>query len=150
MSTTEQTLQPLVNGDRMSRDEFLRRWDALPHLQFAELLEGVVYVPPPLIYSHGAPDAGVTAWLVPYTAFTPGCRASSNVAYLMREDAPQPDCSQRIFPEFGGQSGMERGLGSGAPELIVEVVLSSIARDLGPKLRLYRAAGVLEYITVSV
>ena len=43
---------------------------------------------------------------------------------------------------------MHRGLGQGAPELIVEVAVSSAARDLGPKLRLYGAAGVQEYINV--
>ncbi len=40
------------------------------------------------------------------------------------------------------------GLRERGPELIVEVSLSSASYDLGPKLRLYRSAGVLEYITV--
>ena len=61
-----------------------------------------------------------------------------------------PDCSVRILPEYGGQSDVEVDYGSGAPELAVEVALSNAARDLGPKLRLYRAAGVQEYITVLV
>jgi Uma2 family endonuclease len=83
-----------------------------------------------------------------YAGFTPGCETGANATWLMLEDAPQPDVYLRILPEYGGQSSEERGLGSGAPELVVEVALSSSARDLGPKLRLYRAAGVQEYVSV--
>lgn len=35
---------------------------------------------------------------------------------------------------------------SGAPELIVEVAVSSYARDFGAKKRLYQRMGVLEYV----
>jgi hypothetical protein len=31
-------------GDVLTRDEFERRWHAMPHLKKAELLEGVVYM----------------------------------------------------------------------------------------------------------
>ena len=148
MSIAKQISQPLVNGERLSRDEFLRRWEALPDLKFAELLEGVVYVPSPVSFAHGDHDATVTLWLRYYAGFTPACKASTSVTWLMLEDAPQPDCSLRILPEYRGQSTVDRDYGSGAPELAVEVALSSAARDLGPKLRLYRAAGVQEYITV--
>jgi len=148
MSTAKHLSQPLVSGARLSREEFLRRWEALPEVKFAELLEGVVYMPSPLSVSHGDLDSVVNFWLCYYSAFTPGCRVSSNATWLMLEDAPQPDCCLRILPEYGGQSSVKRKLGGGAPELAVEVALSSAARDLGPKLRLYRAAGVQEYITV--
>jgi len=150
MSTAEKLSEPLASGERLSRDEFLRRWEALPELKFAELLEGVVYMPSPVTLSHGDRDNLVHWWLGHYAASTPGCKASSNVTWLMLEDAPQPDCTLRILPECGGQSSAQRGYGRGAPELIVEVALSSASRDLGPKLRLYRAAGVREYITVLV
>src|SRR5262249_26197156 len=148
MSTAERIGPPLVSGEKLDRDEFLRRWDALPELKLAELLEGEVYLPSPLSTSHGAHDNLVSWWLRHYAIFTPGCSAYNQSTWLMLRDAPQPDCCLRILPEYGGQSSSERGLGSGAPELIVEVALSSAARDLGPKLRIYRAAGVLEYITV--
>ncbi len=148
ISTAEQVSQPLVAGERLTRDEFLRRWEALPDRKFAELLEGVVYVPSPLSLSHGKQDAAVAHWLTHYAAFTPGCDTGIDATWLMLEDAPQPDCFLQILPEYGGQSGVKRDYGLGAPELAVEVALSSAARDLGPKLRLYRAAGVQEYITV--
>ena len=64
------------------------------------------------------------------------------------ESAPQPDLSIRLLPEFGRQSGVEGKLGSGAQEFIAEVVLSSRAYDLGPKLKLYEREGVREYLAV--
>jgi hypothetical protein len=39
---------PLENGDRLTRPEFERRYEAMSHLKKAELIEGVVYVPPPV------------------------------------------------------------------------------------------------------
>ena len=148
MSIAERVSQPLVSGERLSREEFLCRWEALPNLKMAELLEGVVYLPSPLGIAHGSQDSLANYWLTHYSVFTPGCETGSNVTWLMLEDAPQPDCFLRIQPEYGGQSGVERGLGKGAPELAVEVSHSSASYDLGPKFRLYRVAGVQEYITV--
>jgi Uma2 family endonuclease len=150
MSTAEQISQPLVSGEKLSREEFLRRWEALPDVKFAELLEGVVYMPSPLTRTHGSKDNAATFWLAYYAGFTPGCDATNQETWLMLRDAPQPDCCLFIKPEYGGQSSVERGYGSGAPELIVEVAVSSAARDLGPKLRLYLQAGVQEYINVLV
>jgi len=146
--STAKVSQPLATGERLTRDEFLRRWEELPDLKCAELLEGVVYVPSPLTVSHGAQDNVVSVWLGYYAGFTPVCQAGNQATWLMLEDAPQPDIYLRILAEYGGQSRTERGFGSGAPELVVEVAVSSAARDLGPKLRLYRQAGVREYITV--
>ena len=38
----------LSPGDRMSRDEFLARWEQMPSLKRAELIDGVVYMPSPV------------------------------------------------------------------------------------------------------
>ncbi len=148
MSLTAPIVPLLAAGEKVSREEFLRRWEALPQLKRAELLEGVVYLPSPMTVTHGSNEGLVTYWSMHYSVHTPGCEAGTNATWLMLEDAPQPDCYLRIRPDYGGQSGLERGLGKGAPELVVEVSLSSASYDLGPKLRLYRSAGVLEYITV--
>jgi len=43
---------------------------------------------------------------------------------------------------------VEGNRATGAPELIVEISGSSLSRDLGVKLDLYRRAGVREYLTV--
>ena len=39
---------PLEPGDRLTRDEFERRYQAMPALGKAELIEGVVYMPSPV------------------------------------------------------------------------------------------------------
>ncbi len=39
------SVPPLENGDRLTRPEFERRYDAMPGLKKAELIEGVVYLP---------------------------------------------------------------------------------------------------------
>jgi hypothetical protein len=36
---------PLRDGDRLTSGEFLRRWEAMPDLKHAELIDGVVYRP---------------------------------------------------------------------------------------------------------
>jgi hypothetical protein len=37
-----------VRARRASRDEFLRRWELLPNLKRAELLDGIVYMGSPV------------------------------------------------------------------------------------------------------
>ena len=52
----ESIIPPLEPGDRLSRAEFERRYDAMPNLKKAELIEGVVYMPSPVrVRRHGAP-----------------------------------------------------------------------------------------------
>ncbi len=65
-SVTQQKVPPLENGDRLSRDEFERRYDAMPGLKKAELIEGVVYMPSPVrVDQHGEPHFHMIGWLVP-------------------------------------------------------------------------------------
>ena len=53
---------PLMAGDRLTRFEFHRRYEAMPHIGKAELVEGVVYMPSPLrIEYHAEPHAG-SSW----------------------------------------------------------------------------------------
>ncbi|QFS44803.1 hypothetical protein GXM_02278 [Nostoc sphaeroides CCNUC1] len=44
-------IPPLESGDRLIRPEFERRYNAMPNLKKAELIEGVVYVASPLHFS---------------------------------------------------------------------------------------------------
>ena len=150
MSTVEQEVPPLVAGDKLTRDEFLRRWDAMPKVKFAELIGGVVYIPSPLSRDHGVPDSCVAGWLSYYAAFTIGCEAGNNTTWLMREDSPQPDIYLRLLPEHGGQSETAGPYPQGAPEFLAEICLSSTAHDLHEKFDLYQAAGVREYLAVLV
>ena len=144
-------IPPLLReGDRMSRDEFLRRWELLPDLKHAQLLDGIVYMASPVSTKHGSFHSDFGTWLGTYRSRTPGCESVMDGTALIERDAPQPDIALRILPAFGGQSRDEGIYLAGAPELIVEVAASSQARDLGPKSRLYLRAGVREYVTAMV
>ena len=126
------------------------RWEALPDLKRAELVEGVVYVGSPQSLDHGTNDHVACVWLGHYGLNTPGCVGGLNATWFMQESVPQPDQFLAIRPEFGGQWRVEGKYAAGAPELAVEVCLSSASRDRGPKLGLYRRAGVLEYLSFEV
>ncbi|MBI4907991.1 MAG: Uma2 family endonuclease [Acidobacteria bacterium] len=148
MSTVAPILPPpLREGDRLSREEFLRRWEAMPDLKHAELLDGVVYMPSPVGYPHNAVHLMLSGWLLIYIAATDGCDAGSDGTWLMGSaDVPQPDLTMRLLPEHGGRSTIVKGLLSGVPELVVEVSHTSASRDLGVKSDLYLKHGVLEYL----
>lgn len=135
-------------GDRLTLDDFLARWEEMPSLKFAELIDGIVYMPSPLSYEHGGRDAQVQMLLGVYAARTRICETVSNATWLMSGSAPQPDAALRLFPEFGGRTNIAGKLVAGPPELVVEVCRSSRSFDLGPKLALYQRAGVLEYVAV--
>ncbi len=138
---------PLLEGDCLSSEEFLRRWDAMPDVKNAELIEGIVYMPSPVGRHHDGCHIMLTAWLANYATGTPGCFPSLAATWRMgASDVPQPDAALKILPEFGGQSGVEGPYHSGAPELIAEVAVSSYSRDMGVKKRLYERMGVREYI----
>lgn len=147
-------IPPLQNGDRLTRAEFERRYEAMPHLKKAELIEGVVYVPSPISFEHhGGPHADVVAWLVVYRAGTPGVQVGDNSSVILDDDnEPQPDAFLRIAPAAGGQSSTtaEGGYIEGGPELVVEVAASSASYDLYDKLEVYRRYRVQEYVVWRV
>ena len=140
---------PLQSGDRLTRDEFLRRWEQHPEIKFAELIGGTVYMPSPLTRLHGVADNLAAGWLLVYHAETPGTEAGSNATTLMDAgETPQPDAYLRILPEFGGRSGNEGNFVSGSPELVTEISVSSASIDMNQKYDLYERMGVLEYVAI--
>jgi Uma2 family endonuclease len=146
--STQATVQPLESGDSLGAVEFLRRYEAMPDVKKAELIEGTVYMPSPVRLAHSAPDSLIQGWLLTYAARTPGTQAAGNATVrLDPENVPQPDALLRILPECGGQTRLDAaGYLFGPPELIVEVAASSVSIDLHDKLRAYRRAGVREYL----
>lgn len=81
------SINPLLfsPGDRMGRDEFLSRWDQMPGLKRAELIDGVVHTPSPLGIEHGRID-GLVETLVGYFILRTGdCWLASNATWLMAE-----------------------------------------------------------------
>ena len=144
---------PLESGDRLTRAEFERRYQAMPEHVKAELIEGVAYVASPVrLIQHGKPTARLVGWLVVYEASTPSTETGNNSTVRMDLDnEPQPDAFLRIIPECGGQSGTTPdGYVEGAPELVLEVAASTESVDLHDKLNAYRRNGVREYIVWRV
>jgi Uma2 family endonuclease len=143
----------LKEGDCLTRDEFERRYDAMPNLRKAELIEGVVYVPSPVrCKHHGAPHLSLGGWLFNYRARTPGVIAADNASVrLALANMPQPDCLLFIAPEYGGQARIDDDdYVNGAPDLVAEVAASSAHYDVNDKFAVYRRHGVREYIVWRV
>lgn len=140
------SVPPLESGDRLTRAEFERRYEATPEKFKAELIEGVVYVASPVRVFHGTPHAALVGWLTVYWAATPGVSAADNTTTrLDLDNEPQPDALLRI--ETGGSSTIsENGYIEGAPELVAEIATSSAAIDLGAKQNAYRRNRVQEYL----
>ncbi|MCA1991450.1 MAG: Uma2 family endonuclease [Coleofasciculus sp. S288] len=147
------SIPPLENGDRLSRYEFERRYNAMPHRKKAELIEGVVYMPAALRFrSHGRPHALLLAWLSDYWLATPGVELGVEPTIrLDLDNEPQPDAVLLIDEQAGGQSSLsEDDYIEGAPELVAEIAASSASIDLHDKKRAYRRNGVREYIVWQV
>ncbi len=142
-------IPPLENGDQLTATEFLRRFEAMPDLKKAELIQGQVYMSSPVRFDqHADPDGIVQGWLFTYAAHTPGVKNATNgTTKLSPDDVPQPDASLRLAPECGGQSHIDAdGYLRGAPELVVEIAASSASIDVRKKRETYRLAGVREYV----
>ncbi|MCC5610506.1 Uma2 family endonuclease [Nostoc sp. CHAB 5834] len=147
------TIPLLENGDKLSLYEFERRYNAMPNLKKAELIEGIVYMPAALRFrSHGQPHGWIVGWLFTYEAATPGVALGVEpTVRLDLDNEPQPDAVLLINPEAGGQARLsEDDYIEGAPELIVEIAASSVAIDLHAKKQAYRRNGVKEYIVWQV
>ena len=138
----------LENGDRLTRDEFERRYARMPNVK-AELIEGVVYMAAALRYRrHGNPHSYMVAWLALYGANTPGVEPADNTTVRLDADnEPQPDVLLRLEESYGGQSTVsDDDYLEGAPELVVEIAASTASYDLHDKLNAYRRNGVQEYL----
>jgi Uma2 family endonuclease len=143
------TIPRLQNGDTLDREEFERRYHAMPDVKKAELVEGVVYMPSAVRTDiHGQPHALLAGWLVNYFAATPGLIISDNGSVrLDPRNEPQPDLSLLIDPSRGGRHGLDsHGYIDGGPDLVCEVAASSASIDRNAKFRAYQKNGVREYL----
>ena len=102
-TVSNENVLPLKHGERLTREEFGRRYEAMPHLKKAELIEGIVYMPSPVrIDFHGRPHAQIMAWLGTYWIATPGVDLADNsTVYLDSNNEHQPDALLRIEPAQG-------------------------------------------------
>ena len=148
-STRTPGLPRLEAGDHLDRQTFHERYEAMPRAFRAELIRGVVIVPSPVSPLHARAHRIATTWCGVYIAATPGKDGFDNGSiFASDESEPQPDVSIIISPEFGGKMRPRQDdeYLDGAPELIVEVAVSSAAYDLFEKFDVYEQAGVLEYV----
>jgi Uma2 family endonuclease len=149
----EDRQMPLESGDRLTRDEFERRYTAMGNGIKAELIEGVVYMSSPVRQrQHGGPHSDMIAWLGVYRAATPGIDIGDNSTIrLDAENEPQPDALLYIASPDLAQTRLDAdGYLTAAPELIAEIAASSASYDLHDKLRVYQRSGVREYIVWRV
>jgi Uma2 family endonuclease len=148
------TIPPLENGDKLTRYEFERRYNAMSNLKKAELIEGIVYIMPAALRfrSHGQPHGRILTWLGTYEAATPGVELGVEpTVRLDLDNEPQPDVILLIDQAAGGQARVsDDDYIEGAPELVVEIAASSVAIDLHAKKQAYRRNGVKEYIVWQV
>jgi Uma2 family endonuclease len=139
----------LESGDRLTRAEFHRRYCARKDIKKAELVEGVVYVASPVRFDgHGRQDNIVQMWLGVYAAQIPDLDVGVNsTVFLDADNELQPD-ALLIWrtPAKPGAHLTSDGYVEGAPLLVVEVAPSSASYDLHDKMRVYRRAGVQEYV----
>jgi Uma2 family endonuclease len=148
-----EVIPPLENGDRLTRAEFERRYQAMPEHTQAELIEGVVYMSSPVRHKkHGKPHRRLVALLSTYSDLTPGTDCSDNATVLLDfENEPQPDISLFIEAEAGGNTRLTSDdYIAGAPELAVEIAASTASIDLNAKLEAYQRNGVKEYLVWRV
>ncbi len=143
----------LEPGDTLPREEFERRYDAMPGLKKAELIEGVVHMPSPVRWNrHASPQIALGGWLMHYWAQTPGVQAGDNGSVrLDLDNMTQPDAAMLILPACGGQARISADdYVEAAPELVAEVAASTVSIDLNAKLHVYRRSGVREYLVWRV
>ena len=149
---TARRLLPLVDGEQLAREEFHRRYEAMPESFRAELIEGVVHVTSPVRIRHSGPHAQVVGLLFNYACRTRGVEVLDNATdYLDDVNEFQPDAILYIESEAGGQTRTsEDDYLEGPPELVVEVAASTVRIDTKVKREVYQRLGVREYIVWRV
>ncbi|MBA4179954.1 MAG: Uma2 family endonuclease [Anaerolinea sp.] len=150
MTTVSASIVPLESGDRLSQPEFHRRYEAMPSVKRAELIEGVVYLPSPTRYTyHDAQAAIIRGWAALYVSRHPGLLVGNDATVILdSENEVQPDAF--IFRADGGLREDADGYLGGAPELVIEVAGSSDSRDLHQKKDAYERNGIREYVVWRV
>lgn len=143
----------LESGDRLSREEFHRRYELRPDIKKAELVGGVVYVPSPVRYEfHSRQHRLAIIWLDTYADAHAGIEIAVDTTFeISPEDEVQPDIA--LFRFDGGQTAVQKtvkGYLEGGPEFVIEIAASSASYDLHDKKETYRRAGVGEYIVWRV
>jgi Uma2 family endonuclease len=153
MATTVSPSASLESGDRLTREEFHRRYCARPDIAKAELVQGVVYVSSPVRHGvHSKQHGIVMLWMGTYATTHPDLDVADNATlFIGPKSELQPDATLFRLASSGGKVRItEQGYLEGVPDLIVEVAASSASYDLHDKMEVYRRAGVPEYVVWRV
>ena len=142
----------LEQGERLDRETFHARYSAMPTGTRAELIRGAVHMPSPLHIRHGRMDPQIQGWLRDYCMGTPGVEVLAGVTTLLGPDSEvQPDAALLTVAGSNVREPLpEDGFVHGAPELVVEIAMSTAPFDLFEKKELYERYGVQEYVVVLV
>ncbi|MGL4553259.1 MAG: Uma2 family endonuclease [Gemmataceae bacterium] len=152
--TITTAVPPLRDGERLTREEFHRRYLAVtPHVKGWELIEGVVHMPSPVrVNHHGSPHARLISWLGNYEAATPGVQAmAAGTVILDDENEPHPDATLFVVPPHAAHARVtEDDYLDGPPEFVAEVSASTERIDLVAKFGVYQRRGIREYLVWRV
>jgi hypothetical protein len=125
----------MENGDRLNSLEFKHAWAANPWFEFAELLQGQVYVNSTTRENFHTRQLNFAAELL--TDFAKGIRGVEvhrlHSFLLDENNVPQADLAVRTIR-------------SDRPEFILEIVSNQAARELHEKLEVYQVFRIPEYI----
>jgi len=88
---------PLENGEALQSFEFLKRYERMPQVKKAELIEGIVYLGSPVSVRHSKPDALIQVWLGTYASHHPEVEVHTNATVILDvENTVQPDALLRL------------------------------------------------------
>ncbi len=142
----------LLNGDHLTVPEFERRYEATPEVKFAELIEGIVVMSPPISNLHSDTHGLLYALLKRYAWATPAVGATLCASLrLDGQNEYQPDAMLRIKSGPLARSKVAPdGLLEGSPEFAAEIAVSSAGYDLHEKKAVYQRSLVREYFVWEV
>jgi hypothetical protein len=142
----------LLNGDHLTVPEFERRYEAAPASQRAELIEGIVFMSPPISNLHSDGHGLLYLLLKHYALATP--RVGATLCASLRLDGQneyQPDATLRIKSGALARSKIASdGFLEGAPEFAAEIAVSSAGYDLHEKKAVYQRCQIREYLVWQV
>ncbi len=148
IATDASGLPLLRDGDRLTADEFLRRYERMPDVKKAELIEGIVHMASPVSSTHAKQHTRIGYWLTTYQLATDGVESLDNATLRLDADNTcQPDVILATVPESGGRTKTDATKYlAGGPELVAEVAVSTTRSDGGRKRRVYEQLGAVEYV----
>jgi Uma2 family endonuclease len=139
---------PMVDGERMTPEEFDRRIAFEDEGTRIELIDGRVRIVAPARGEHAEGHSELHGWVFTYSATRGGISVKlDGLLDLPTGERVAPDIF--VFREGSVHQDAD-GRMRGVPELVMEVAVASVADDLGAKREVYERAGVPEYIVWAV